>query len=248
MPYYNLKGNRESNVIHHENYRKVVLDYLTVKGYQEITSSSIEGCLTDIILKKHEYPDEPETHVELKWDEFSINNKSIRKEISEYFLLYLRLRPNRRFKFHIFAKNILNKKLHNDLFNRLINEEIQSICQKIESDLNESDRFFFKNIDAEEKLEFFVDTTLYKGDIDDLKMAIFELTEDYPSDDDVHLRYSTIIEKNNLKDEKETIISNIKEVKNITKIWRAKTDAINDSEVRDLMDISKLREVIFQNL
>jgi len=232
MPYYNLKGSRESNIIHHENYRKVVLDYLSIKGYQEIASSSVEGCLTDIILKKYEYPDEPETHVELKWDEFSINNKSMRKEISDYLLLYLRLPPNRRFKFQVFAKNILNEKLHNDLFNRLVFEEIQSICQKIESELNEKDQEFFKNTDEEHIIDFFVDTTIYKGDVDDLKMAIFELTGDHPYDDDVHLKYKAINEKENLKDKEEIIISNIKEVKNIVKIWRARTAIINDREIR----------------
>jgi len=235
MPYYNLKGSRESNIMHHENYRKVVLDYLSIKGYQQIVSSSLEGCLTDIILKKYEYPDEPETHVELKWDEFSINNKSIRKEISEYFLLYLRLPPSRRFKFQIFVKNILNDKLHVDIFNRLVLEEIQSICQKIESELNEKDIEFFKNTDEKQKIEFFVDTTLYKGDIDNLKMAIFELTNNYPYDDDVNLRYRSIKEKENIKDKEEIIISNMKEIKRIVKIWRARTDVIRDREIRALI-------------
>lgn len=235
MPYHNLKGNRESNIIHHENYRKVVLDYLSVKGYQEIASSSVEGCLTDIILKKYEYPNEPETHVELKWDEFSINNKAIRKEISEYFLLYLRLPPSRRFKFQIFARNILNDKLHKDIFNRLVFEEIKSICQKIESELNEKDLEFFKDTDENNKIDFFVDTTIYKGDIDDLKMAIIELTGDYTYDDDIHLRYRNIKEKENTEDKEETIISNMKEVKKSIKIWRARTDFISDREIRALL-------------
>ncbi len=231
MPYHNLKGNRESNIIHHENFREVILDFLAVKGYQEIASSSIEGCLSDIILRKYEYPNEPETHVELKWDDFSINNKEILKEISEYFLLYLRNPPARRFKFLIFAKNIANDSLHTNLFNRLVIEDINSICQKLEKQLNERDLEFFQKIEDEKKIDFFLDTTLFIGDIVDLKMAMFEITGDYPIGDDNYIRYKHIKENENLKKEEEILISNLKEANQIVNIWRASTEYDNNSDI-----------------
>jgi len=236
MPLFNLKGSRESNITHTETYKKVVIDYLSIKGFIPIKDSAIDGCLSDLILINREIQGQIETHVEIKWDDFSINQKKFRKEFAEYFLLYLRTPRLKRFKFVIFAKNIENINLHFKLFDHLDLNEIKDQCKKIEDVLIGEDLEYFKQVDISDKVEFFSDTSLYQGDVTELKMTIAAELGAYPDENDIYLRYSTLEENCNIKNDKDKIFSNIKEIKNIKAFWTADTDFNTEREVLEILE------------
>ena len=62
-----------SNITLTETYKKVIIDYLLIKGYIPIKDSAIEGCLSDLILINLEIHGQIETHFEIKWNNFSVN-------------------------------------------------------------------------------------------------------------------------------------------------------------------------------
>ena len=236
MPFHNLKGSRESNITHTETYKKVVLDYLSVKGYIPIRDSSIDGCLSDLILVNREIHGQIETHVEIKWDNFSINQKKFRKEFAEYFLLYLRTPRLKRFKFVIFAKKIENLNLHISLYDRLDLNEIKVQCKKIEDLLTRTDLEYFQQVEMSDKIEFFTDTALFQGDITDIKMTIAAEIGEFPDEKDMYLRFKTYEESWNIREENDKIFSNIKEIKNIREIWIAETEYNTEREILEILD------------
>ena len=227
MPYWNFRGRREANVIHSEIYKDIIIDYLSIKGYRIYANSSVEGCLSDLIFKNPELDGDIETHVEAKWSNFSLNDPAILKEFVEYFKLYLRTPIEKKFKFFIFARNIQNKNFHQQIFEKYRTDQIAEYCIKIESKLEDIDLKFFREIDFENKLEFFYSTTLVQADIPDLKLKIAELTGDYPIRADPSVRYQKIEEKLNLEDSKDNLISNLIELKKFKRFWIAKS-SIND--------------------
>nr|MDO8109091.1 hypothetical protein [Candidatus Sigynarchaeota archaeon] len=113
MGFLNFKGGRESNTEHSQNYKELIKDYFRSKGYTPFRDSIVEGCLTDIILKNIELDGQIETHVEVKWETFTVfSNKKILREFWEYMYLWLKTTKEERFFFWIFARKISNLERH----------------------------------------------------------------------------------------------------------------------------------------
>lgn len=236
MPFWNFRGKREANIIHSEIYKDVIKDFLSLKGYRQYANSSIEGCLSDLILKNPELDGEIETHVEAKWSNFSLNEGVVRKEFIEYFLLYLRTPIKKKFKFFIFARNVQNKTFHQNIFEKYRTDKIEEYCKKIESELEDKNLMYFKNIDLENKIEFFYSTTLIQTDISDLKLKIAEITGNYPIKTDPSVRYQHIEENLNLDDSEDILISNLIELKNFKKLWIAKSNINDPREIKEKVE------------
>ncbi len=233
MPFWNLRGTREALTIRHETYKETIIKYFTLSGYTLYTDSAIQGTLTDLIFKNPDlYREDIETHVEAKWTKFNINNKKILKEFSEYFLLYLRAPKDRRFKFFIFAREVNKIKYHENLFKDYQEEVLLKLYNKIESLLGEKDLEFFKKINNQEKLKFIWDTTLVQVNIPELLLTIATELGDYPDLEDPFLRYKNLKEEFKLIEEKDLLISNLKELKTFKNIWSARTECTSDKEIK----------------
>ncbi|MBD3192547.1 MAG: hypothetical protein GF308_18045 [Candidatus Heimdallarchaeota archaeon] len=224
MPFFNFRGSRESQTVHSEIYKEIVLDFFYSKDYIKQSDSALEGHLSDLILKNPHKDGEIETHVEIKWTNFSLNNENIRKEFTQYLLLYCRAPQNKKFKFYILARNVVNLPFHKSIFEKNKASAIKEICEKIKTDLEGEDLSDFKEFSKGEDIkEFFWDTYLIQANVQDLKLKIRTITGDYPLDENPFSRYKNLLDEENILNDKESLISNLVRIQNFTKIYIAQT-------------------------
>lgn len=221
MPYYNYKGRRESNIIHSETFKSVVEEFLNVRGYIKQNDSAIDGCLTDMIFKNRELDGDIETHVEIKWADFSVNNKKIRNELNDYMQLFFNTPEKHRFKFFIYVRNVINEPFHVKIFEKLDDKAITDFYNNVIKDLKTENNQFVEKLSIEDFKLFLWNTSLINTNLESLKMKIFEITKEYPIDENIFLRYSSLEEKDNIVKSEEIIYSNLVKLDNLFNMWHA---------------------------
>ena len=107
MSWEDFESEREARNYNSELYKKYIIRYYQTQGYHLTKNSLNEGTLSDIIMDNKK----ENLWIEAKNTQVSIFAKSdnLRHEIFDYFYYWLILRPERRFRFVIFA-NKFNKK------------------------------------------------------------------------------------------------------------------------------------------
>ncbi|MFX1345431.1 MAG: hypothetical protein ACFFAI_10015 [Promethearchaeota archaeon] len=108
MSWEDFESEREARNYNSELYKKYIIRYYQTQGYSLVKNSLYEGTLSDIIMEKGK----EKVWIEAKATSVSIFAKSdkLRSEIFDYFYHWLRLRPEKRFKFVIFAFKFSKKK------------------------------------------------------------------------------------------------------------------------------------------
>jgi hypothetical protein len=191
-------------------------------------NSAIQGCLSDLIFKNAPIDGEKETHIEAKWDDFTLYDKKIRIEFTKYLLLWLKTPKDRRFNFYIFARKIVNITKHKKLFEKYEDAELDKLHKLINSDLEGADLDFFQKSDKNEYLDFIHSMTLVQADIRDLEMKIKGITKEYPDIDNIYLQYRNLKDNFPTLDKPEKIKGNLLEISGLKTIWIA--DSIINSE------------------
>ena len=107
MSWEEFESEREARNYNSELYKKYIIRYYQTQGFHLTKNSLYEGTLSDIIMEKNN----ESLWIEAKNTQVSIFAKSdkLRSEIFDYFYNWLILRPERRFKFVIFANKFSRK-------------------------------------------------------------------------------------------------------------------------------------------
>ena len=107
MSWEDFESEREARNYNSELYKKYIIRYYQTQGYYLNKNSLYEGTLSDIVMEKGN----EKLWIEAKNTKVSIFAKSdnLRSEIFDYFYYWLILRPERRFKYVIFANKISRK-------------------------------------------------------------------------------------------------------------------------------------------
>jgi len=107
MSWDEFESEREARNYNSELYKKYIIRYYQMQGFHLTKNSLYEGTLSDIIMEKNN----ESLWIEAKNTQISIFAKSdkLRHEIFDYFYHWLILRPERRFKFVIFANKFSRK-------------------------------------------------------------------------------------------------------------------------------------------
>ncbi len=232
MPYWNLKGQRESTTLHSEDFKSVIEEYMNVTGSIKQADSGIHGCLTDMIFKNQERDGDIETHIEAKWMKFSLKDKSIRQEFTQYCLLFLRIPEKNRFKFLIFAKSLSSESFHRKIFEKYDETAIEELFDLILSDLEGDDKKILESAGLESFKIFIWAITLIKTDIEALKLAIFQITHDYPLENNIYLRYQNLPDEAPIVNEPDLIYSNLVELSNFKYIWKAESTCKDENALK----------------
>ena len=107
MSWEDFESEREARNYNSELYKKYIIRYYQTQGYHLSKNSLYEGTLSDIVMEKGN----EKLWIEAKNTKVSIFAKSekLRSEIYDYFYYWSILRPERRFKFVIFANKFSRK-------------------------------------------------------------------------------------------------------------------------------------------
>jgi hypothetical protein len=160
MSWEDFESEREARNYNSELYKQYIIRYYQTQGYHLAKNSLNEGTLSDIIMKnKNE-----NLWIEAKNTQTSLFAKSnnLRSEIFDYFYNWLILRPERRFKFVIFAnkfskkndtKRILTREAEKgDILNWFNDQEEINLGEKKLNKINSASESeildFFRNTDV----------------------------------------------------------------------------------------------------
>lgn len=233
MAFYNLLGEREALTQNSENYKSAIIGYLKTRSYILVKDSSVDASLSDLIFRRPNIDKERETVIEAKFADLSLYEKDFLGELGRYFIAFIKCPADKRFLFQLFIRKLKGISNWKNVFEKLIDEDVEKLFNKIRETLNEGDRKEFEKYEYDDFLLFIQNSDVSQADYQSLIMKKDELEKSKKFD----ISADYLIEKSETIRESEDILSNfLKIIKMPAKLW-----------VADLKKIKEIKEFWKEN-
>ena len=172
MPIHSIGKARESLNWTAEKYKEAVNEYLDTLGYEKFFDSFIEGDLADMVFINPSLSIDQKTIVESKATSIGAEDEKLALEVLKYLIEWLKLDPQERFKFFIFAKKIKNKADFNNYYGSDARKEyVKRLMAKVKEKLNDNDREILERADFKDIYQFFRRIEVWEASYEELKLA-----------------------------------------------------------------------------
>lgn len=176
VPIYRILSEREGIQEKGRSYKEAAKDFMEATGYMEHREAEIHPSLEDIQFR-HKGSGEWVV-AEAKGSKLSPND--FPSELARYYLEYTHRPKEQRFDFFIFAEELGNDQLWDDLFERSYadNEKIADFLSKLENKLDDDElRRKVADTYVEDFETFSLDTHVHEADYLELRTVAMELRE-----------------------------------------------------------------------
>ena len=166
MTIIRLGKTREATSFTSEKYKSAIRRYMEAMGYAQLTDSSKEGHLADMIFRPLGNAPWPEVWAESKATELSLGTPRFTKEVRSYLKDWLMRTPQSRFKFMIFAKKLVNLSRWELIWGNNLSQT--DAFEWLTKEVDESSAAYFTELGRlNEVVSFFSETTVVEGtDVD----------------------------------------------------------------------------------
>jgi len=172
-----LGKERESLIFNSESYKTSVRKYLESQGYFQTTDAFVEGSLEDMIFFNQDILPGKEFWIEAKAQNVSLTDKDFSIELVRYFLRWIKLPKERKFKLLIFLQSVKKPQRWKFFFEKrdiaLIDEWLNKVLSNVTTDEAEE----FNSIQKEDFLFFLSDIQIIVSDARTLDSAAREKTK-----------------------------------------------------------------------
>ena len=172
MTIHSIGKTRESLNWSSENYKEAIREYLDTEGYSQISDSFIEGDLADMVFINPSLAVGEKTLVESKATTIGSSDEKLTLEVVKYLVEWLKLDPQERFKFFIFAKGITKKGEFKKYYgSNCSKKSVQGLIDRVQGKLDKNGQEIIETADLEEIFSFFRKIEIWEGTYEVLKAA-----------------------------------------------------------------------------
>lgn len=172
MTIHSIGKTRESLNWSSESYKEAIREYLDTEGYSQISDSFIEGDLADMVFINPSLAVGERTLVESKATTISSADEKLALEVVKYLVEWLKLDPQDRFKFFIFAKGITKKVDFKKYYGSDCSKKsVQSLIGKVQDKLDENGQAILEAADFKDVFNFFRKIEIWEASYEVLKAA-----------------------------------------------------------------------------
>jgi hypothetical protein len=165
-----LGKTREATGFTSEKYKAAIRQYMEAMGYAQLTDSSKEGHLPDMVFRPLGKAPWPEIWVESKATELSLGASHLVEEVRSYLKEWLLRIPPSRFKFMLFAKKLVNLSRWDLIWGNNLSQS--DALEWLTRDLDEPQVNFTDPTRLKEVVSFLSETSVVEGtDVDLTDMA-----------------------------------------------------------------------------
>ena len=162
MPISRIGKSREATQFTSEKYKSAIRDYMEAMGYAQTTDSSIEGHPADMIFLPQANSPWPEAWVEAKATKLSLSNKEFAEEVRAYLKQWLSRTPQTRFKFMIFASQLINLSRWENIWGNALSPE--QVISWLTEDLDGSSASLLtEGASLKDVISFFSEASVVEG-------------------------------------------------------------------------------------
>ena len=226
MAFINLLGEREALTGNSKEYKLKIISFMKKKGYSLIASSDEEGYLPDLRFARSYIEGKTETWVEAKYKEVGLWSKDFLSDLGKYYLSYISMNPESRFRFFIFIRKCKNISAWKTIFDPIKENigEVKKLFMKVIASVEEELAKKIEKSGEDLFLVFIRDTNVYQVDYESLNLKINQIGRKKES-----LYQSPILEETSaLKDESEVLIGNMLSVVGFPQwLWRTHGSNLN---------------------
>jgi hypothetical protein len=172
-----LGKEREAHIFTSESYKTSVRKYLESQGYFQTTDAFVEGSLEDMVFFNQNIQPGKEFWVEAKAQNVSLTDKNFSIELIRYYLKWIKLEKERRFKLLIFLQNIQKPQRWKFFFENRDEKLIDEWLKTILDDVNKEEAEEFNSTKKENFLIFLSDLQIIVSDARTLDNASKEKTK-----------------------------------------------------------------------
>jgi hypothetical protein len=148
MTIHSIGKTRESLNWSSENYKEAIREYLDTEGYSQISDSFIEGDLADMVFINPSLAVGEKTLVESKATTIGSSDEKLALEVVKYLVEWLKLDPQKRFKFFIFAKGITKKGEFKKYYgSKCSKKSVQGLIDRVQGKLDKNGQEIIETAD-----------------------------------------------------------------------------------------------------